>query len=531
MKQKKLKTFGLLSLGLVTTSLVVTLLVANGIKPTHVNAGEHSQDCNWNHYLAKDPTEYVPGNKEYWVCCVDHKHVFTAPAADQGTINKGDKSLTEEQLKELAVDDDRYIAPTSVNTVIEAIDGLPDFDVNASVFANAKYQIVLDQYNKLDDKYKATVTNRDKLLEFNTYFECVISSSSMTAFNDTVISAGVDDTYGSYMGFTNNLAGGEKQGATDLIANIDFDKFDYFTFAIYMPNQFTKWHFTAQDWKHCLDLSTNQVIEEVKTTTAPSGWNVVTLSSKDMKTLFCMEGSTTQSVYYGPYLTAEDTILYGLRKGETTKVTNFYGIKSVYYDAQAKGTVTKIEALESLDKSALTLWNGGQILEARNEYEDLIDDAKAVVTNYSTLEEYEAAYAEVGTAYNTEWKTGYLETTFVASFTSSNGIDSSYGFYTEFNNLSHTGSWPSFSPVSDGAISGKAKLAIYNPTEGSVQVQVFAAKDWTAKLITNIGAGWNEITVDGLSDDFAVNQLTVAITGFNANLTSGLRITPVYSAK
>ena len=530
MKQKKLKTFGLLSLGLVTTSLVVTLLVGNGIKPTHVNAGEHSQDCNWNHYLAKDPTEYVPGNKEYWVCCVDHKHVFTAPADDQGTINEGDKSLTEEQLKELAVDDDRYIAPTSVNTVIEAINGLPDFDVNASVFANAKYQIVLDQYNKLDDKYKATVTNRDKLLEFNTYFECVISSSSMTAFNDTVISAGVDDTYGSYMGFTNNLASGEKQGATDLIANIDFDKFDYFTFAIYMPNQFTSWHFTAQDWKHYLDLSTNQVIEgEVKTTTAPSGWNVVTLSSKDMKTLFCKEDSTSQSVYYGPYLTAEDTITYGLRKGETTKVSNFYGIKSAYYDAQAKGTVTKIEALESLDKSALTLWNGGQILEARKAYNALPSYTQEYVTNLSTLEEYETAYASVGTAYSNSWKTGDVEATYVTSFKSSNAIDETYGFYTEFSEVSVSSGWPSFSSTSEGTISGTAKIAIYVPSATSINIY---SKGWTS-LANNVALtqGWNDIELTNIPENNLVSTISFAFVSFKSELASGIRLTPIYTAK
>ncbi len=509
MKQKKLKTFGLLSLGLVTTSLVVTLLVGNGIKPTHVNAGEHSQDCNWNHYLAKDPTEYVPGNKEYWVCCVDHKHVFTAPTADQGTINEGDKSLTEEQLNELAADDDRYVAPTKVEVIKTLINNLESLDKSSlSLWNGGQILEIRNEYDALASSAKGLVTNLSTLEEYETAYASVgtaysnswksgdVEATYVTSFKS---SNAIDETYGFYTEFSEvSVSSGwpsfssTSEGTISGTAKI----------AIYVPSA-TSINVYSKGWA--------LLAQSVALT---QGWNDIELTN-------IPENNLVSTISFA-FVSFKSELASGIR------LTPIY---SLNYTTVAKTVIAKIEALKSLDKSALTLWNGGQILEARKAYNALPSYTQEYVTNLSTLEEYETAYAEVGTAYNTEWKTGYLETTFVASFTSSNGIDSSYGFYTEFNNLSHTGSWPSFSPVSDGAISGKAKLAIYNPTEGSVQVQVFAAKDWTAKLITNIGAGWNEITVDGLSDDFAVNQLTVAITGFNANLTSGLRITPVYSAK
>ncbi len=529
MKQKKLKFYGVLGLSIAAVSLVAAIVCTNTSRFFNVNAGEHSKDCVWNHYIAKDPTEYVPGNKEYWVCCADHEHVFVAPSADQGTITEEYRTLTDEQLKELAADDDRYIAPTGIASTIEAINNLPTFDVTADVFANAKYQVVLDQYNKLDEKYQAQVTNRDKLLEFNTYFECVISSSSMSAFEYTVNEDVFDVDYGSCKEFTSIKESGENFGFASLNANIDYTKFDYFTFAIYSPNSTTNWHFT--NWSYYVDLINCEVKENnlsALPSTLAAGWNVITLSSADMKLMFCKDGTNPTNVDYGPFVTSNQG--YGLKKGLSTMVTNFYGIKSAYYKAQAESVINKIKALETLDKSALTLWNGGQIFEARNSYDALPLFVQTYVTNLSTLEEYENAFKSVGTTYNCEWTTGCFETTYLTSFKATNSVSDGY-FYTEISNPQASNSYPSFSPKSDKTISGgTAKLAIY-ATEATTIIVFGPVWNQTVKADkTNLSVGWNEIILTEIPDSYIASNICIAFNGYQtANMPSGFKLTPIYT--
>ncbi len=328
MKQKKLKVFATAAICLSVVCVATSVVYANGVQPKlSAYAAEHSESCIWNHYVAKDATSDVPGNKEYWVCCSDHGHSLTAPTV--GTVNAGDKTLSDEQLEGLTTDDDRYVAPTSVQTIIDKVAALADFNSESTVFENMSYYPVLEKYNALSEANKARVTNRDKLLQFSDHYDVVIPASSLPDLPNTMPSMGEGAYWGSYKCYTCTLESGEKQTAADIVANIDFDKYESFSFAIYNPNQFTAWHFTGQDWCHYLDLTNNTVIESnpVQTTNAPEGWNKITLSSADMKTLFYKEGSNTQSIYFGPYLTYN--LAYGLKNGDTIKVTSFYGVKAV----------------------------------------------------------------------------------------------------------------------------------------------------------------------------------------------------------
>ncbi len=531
MKNKKIKTLGAISIATATLGLLVAIVSANGGFDNFVSAGEHSSDCVWNHYASTDPQENMPGNKEYWVCCVDHESVFTEPTV--GKINDGTKQLTSEQIKALGKDDPRYISPSNVTSVIDSINDLPDLDMSGGVIPNVGYQVVLDEYNKISEEYIDEVTNKDKLLEFNDYFECVVLSSDMNAFPETTTNDSVDTTYGTYRGFTCTWekTNTEKQSAHNLITKINFDDYDYFTFAIYNPNATTGWHFTANDWQHYLDLSSNTVIAKspVTTTTAPQGWNVITLSSDDMKTMFTKSGETIQSIYWGPYLGG--SAAYGLQFGETIKITNFYGIKSAYYEAQAKGVIGKINCILSLDKDNLTLWNGGQILEARSEYNALPETVKKYVTNYSKLQEYETAYADIGSALNYKWKDGTLNGTTTIS-TNNVGYDSTYGIYSE---IAATSSWlVDLSPVGDTTVTKTAKVAIFNPNGSKIQLYFYNNPSWKwgdgytdADWLKDANPGWNEYEIPTVAFNNSIVS-KISIVTANINEITNIKLTPFY---
>lgn len=240
--------------------------------------------------------------------------------------------------------------------------------------------------------------------------------------------------------------------------------------------------------------------------------------------LYLMNSPYDEAHRYG-IPTENDSATYG-----SGYITEIIGIKTEYYKPQAQGVIDKINSLSSLDKTNLTLWNGGQILEARSKYNALPAVVQSLVTNLSTLEEYETAYAAIGTAYSYSWGDGGTSSGTI--FTASNGCDAQYGSYTEFNNIDPgtTGWVPHFSPIGDAQITGSVKFALYNPQQVVVSL-VLLGNDWGSAVNTTAAPGWNEF-------ELSTGQFTGGVvSGFSCALannyvsTAGFKLSGIYAAK
>ena len=406
-----------------------------------------------------------------------------------------------------------------VANIITKINNLPALNLTDGVFPNISYLSVLDEYNELDDEYKATVTNRNKLLEFNDYFECVVSASNINAFSGVgnATTDSYDDTYGNYRQFTcnENISAGCFHWTNIFLSGLNYDDYSSFTFAFYNEKAID-WHFT--NWTYKINLTNGELGNGNEPSKTAAGWNVVTISSDNMKTMF-----TDDSVDIATYFDAE----WGLNNGNFTKITNIYGTKNEYTAARAKNIKNKISAISSLDKDNLTLWNGGQILEASSEYDALPEDMKSYVDNYQTLQEYQTAYASKGVAYNYKWQNGAVDASYVTTFDSTNGIDGTYGFYTQLDNMNGTNCSPNISPVSDKTISGTAKMAIYV----SQATTLFAYSTGWTRLggDYSLTTGWNEITFENIPDNNPVKSITILFIYPQNTSYSGIKVTPIYS--
>ncbi len=418
------------------------------------------------------------------------------------------------------------------------------FDAKSYYISHVSEQLAYSIEN-IDDAEKST--HEEELNEwakaakaandyFTTNFSVVIDAEGVDTYENVVTSDEFYDGYGTVLKINaSNEFTGENWtfGANK---KIEFaDDVDTLVFAVYNKNPMDIMIANSACNKFYHPVSNGTWMENRNATSCLSNdWTEFQISVSELEDF--------DSLHIALYLMGSPYGGYGIptvgdsaEKG-SAYMTEIVGIKSAYYKTDAEGVVNKIEALKTLDKSSLTLWNGGQILEARNLYDALPSSVQAYVTNLSILEEYETAYAEIGTAYNTNWEASLINGNNSVISKSVLDYDEKYGLY---NQISGTSTWIiNLTPASNTAISASsAKIAIYNPNQSEYILWFYTTKSWTPAFNTNdaegyenLKPGWNEYEVPLVEfEGGVVSGLTIAFN--NTTEISDFKFTPIYSTK
>ncbi len=363
---------------------------------------------------------------------------------------------------------------------------------------------------------------------FNTNYSVVINAEGMDTYENTVTSEEFHDGYGTVLKVNSSSDLAAECWSWGTNRKIEFaSDIQTLVFAVY--NQ------SPMELMITNDLC-NKFYQPVTNGTWKAASNTIICLTNDWTTfeINVADLADFDSLRIALYLSPSPFIGYGIpsitdidAKG-SAYITEVVGIKSAYYQAQAQEVSQKISALSSLNKDSLTIWNGGQIFEARSEYNALPASAQSFVTNLSLLEEYETAYALVGTAYNYKWQDGLVSTG--TKFDSVAGYDATYGLYTEINNINDTSGWtPTFSPLGSVSISSDAKVAFYNPQDGNVTLVVLG-NDWSGTTYPVVTPGWNVLDISAsVFTGGIVSGVSIGLA--NSTATSGFKLTPIYSSK
>ena len=366
---------------------------------------------------------------------------------------------------------------------------------------------------------------------FDANFSVVIDAEGMDTYANTATSKEFYDGFGAVLkvNASSDFTGENWTFGTDRKVNFEED-IKTLVFAVYNDNPMDLM-ITNGDVNKFVQPVSDGIWQESRhaTTCNAKAWTTFEIAVDDL--------ADFDSVHIGLYLMGSPYGGYGIPSivdadtNGSGYITEVVGIKSAYYETyyetKIQSATDAIEKLKSLDKSSLTLWNGGQIFEARAEVDVLPATVKKYVSNLSILEEYEAAYAEIGTAYSTRWQGGLVSpvTTFDPVF----DYDETYGLYTEFNSVAFSTWVPNFSPIGNTTISGTAKVALYNPEQREVAL-VILGNDWSNAINAVAAPGWNEFDVPAETFNGGVaSGFSIALA--NATMTSGYRLTGVYSAK
>ena len=111
-----IKKLALAFFATVTTGSVVTIAAVSNSNSIFAMA----QECDHvgNHYTRLASTAEQSGTKEYWVCCICHEHFLSEPQP-LGVYTWEEAGVASQILDE---NDDRYVAPGSVNSIQDLID-------------------------------------------------------------------------------------------------------------------------------------------------------------------------------------------------------------------------------------------------------------------------------------------------------------------------------------------------------------------------------------------------------------------------
>ena len=468
-------------------------------------------------------------------------HTFTdwETTVEPDHYNKGSKERYCSTCKHTEVEE---IAMTkfSYDEVKAIYDKFATFDTKSYYISHIGEQLAYSIENiNSDDKtaHEGELTEWAKAAKeandyFNTNFSVVFDAESVDTYNNVTTNQEFYNGYGTVLkvNASDDFIGDDWTYGTNRMIEFEED-IDTLVFAIYNKNPM-ELIITNEACNKFYHPVTNGTWMANRNTTSclVDGWTEFQISVSELEDF--------DSLYIGLYLMGSPYGGYGIPtvKDSSAKgsayITEVVGIKSAYYKPQAEVVITKIEALKSLDKSNLTLWNGGQIFAARSEVNALPSSVRAYITNLSVLEEYEAAYAEIGTALNTSWQEGLMYPNQI-EFTSDIKYDNEYGLYTKLDvTSSKWANHASFSVVGDATITSSStyKVAIYNPNESIIATN-FYQTSWALNATINLEAKkWNVVELD--SSWFQGGLATgLTITFTNVVPISDLRITPIYCVK
>ncbi len=474
---KKIATFGLVALA--GLSLCAGVAVYNGgvssIRADEVNT--------WKHFSAVMPTDTSKGIREYWTDCTSQT-LLTAPEG----VTPTDATLSAEQIATILADSNDFRIIPTLNeisaSVAKGYDGSSPYQGSDVECAYA--------YTYLDETTKAKIGGADETKitaaynAFKKYYSVLVDINGMDSYANTVTSIASDDTYGNVLkvNSSNDLPGENWTFGPDRKAALTEEGISAIRFMIYAPQPMNV-SFINHDCNTWYDASTGQIVHAKKETTMAAGeWKEFTIPTSAIEEM--------DTFHIALYLSPSPYIGYGIptvsdsaEKG-SAYISEIIGVKEAYYEPLAASLDASIA---SFGEKTLTMWDGAELKKIRSDYDALPSVAKSLVKNAETLATLEATYAASWACYNYSWVQGQVNKS--TTFTSTMGVDDTYGVYTEF--LTASDAWiVHWTPDSDTAITKDAKIAVYNPTEGTV-AGYYSDNDWGNAAYPSFAPGWSVI--------------------------------------
>lgn len=468
----------------------------------HFDEANHSLTA-WA--VVVEPTYHTEGSKE--------RHCSVCAYTENQPIEK--LRYTYAEVAALAVKLSKFEenSPYAGDTIYSLIDAIE----NMNAADKAAHETEVASWLSLANAAKAL---------FEQCYSVVVDINGMDTYEKTSTSKEFEETHGNVLkvNASNDIPGETWSYGTNRNVTMA-DDIQEVVFSIYAPRPMNVSIIKYPDCDQWYNPVSGEVTNSKTESTLNKGWKEFRISKKALKAL--------ETPHIALYLMNAGGAGYGipaLEEAETNGsayITQIIGIKTGYYEAKGAAVKDKIDAIS---KRTLDIWAGGQILEAKAEYNKLPEEVKPYVTNYNSLGQIESDYEVYGMAYNYLWQEGQVNKG--VSFETKIGYDAKYGLYNEFNNVTWNGFHPHFTPVGSGAVNTVVKMAIYKPQNVGETVRVFSiGNGWESITYHALQYGWNEIELNpnvftgGKVDGTSIG---IEITDTKVTKLDGWRFTPIY---
>ncbi len=322
---------------------------------------------------------------------------------------------------------------------------------------------------------------------YENYYSILVDTEGMNTYTKTKTTIEASEKYGDVLKVNGDetLVEGECWDyGSDRKEDVLKEGISAIRFMIYAPQPMNV-SFINHDCNTWYDASTGQIVHAKKETTMAAGeWKEFTIPTSAIEEM--------DTFHIALYLSPSPYIGYGIptvsdntEKG-SAYISEIIGVKEAYYEPLAASLDASIA---SFGEKTLTMWDGAELKKIRSDYDALPSAAKALVKNAETLATLEATYAASWTCYNYSWVQGQVNKS--TTFTSTIGVDETYGVYTEF--LTASDAWiVHWTPDSDTAITKDAKMAVYNPTDSNAN-GYYVDNGWQNAANLTFAPGWSVI--------------------------------------
>ncbi len=465
----------------------------------HFEEAEHTL-TDWTETIAS--TYHEEGTKERH--CTVCAYTETSPIAKLRYTYDQVKAYAEAFLK---YEEGSAYLGRSLDSLLDSIENMSEEDKAAH----------LEEVNAW--KEKATKAKAS----YDSYYCILVDSEGMNTYTKTKTAAETNEKYGDLLKVNGDetLVQGECWDyGSDRKESVLKEGIAAIRFVIYAP-QAMNVSFINHECNTWYDVATGQVVHKQKETRmAAEEWREFTIPTSAIEEM--------DTFHIALYLSPSPYIGYGIptvsdsaEKG-SAYISEIIGVKEAYYEPLAASVDASIA---SFGEKTLTMWDGAELKKIRSDYDALPSVAKSLVKNAETLATLESSYAEKWACYNYSWIQGQVNKS--TTFTSTVGVDETYGVYTEF--LTASDSWiVHWTPDSDTAITKAAKMAVYNPTDSNAN-GYYVDNNWGNAANLIFVPGWSVIDLPAaIFKDSVANGASIGIQ-IKSIENGGWKFSAIYS--